>query len=419
VRTAFLAGSWLLTRGLVVGLLLVWEDWVNGDVGYFAASLHHVHHLGLARTLVEYPLPAVGVLAAPWLLARAASVDYGHMLMVVALGTDLAFSLALWRWAPARRDAALLVWVLAVPLLGATAYARFDLLPGVLVGVAVLLLATYPRVALGAAAVATGVKLWPTLLLPGMLAGVRRRGPAFAVVAVVGVVLAGATVYLGGAGRLLSPMTYQSHRGLQIESLAATPAMLRWLEEPGTWHVGYAASKAYEVTGPGVPALLALSTLATVLLVAALLLAWWWAWRRCERPGPDSVVWLSLAAVTGFMATGKVLSPQYLLWVLPAAAAGVAVVRAARPMMTWTVLLLVTTALTQLVYPVFYAGLSLRDEHAALAVTLLVVRNVLVAVLTASAWREAVRSLGRDAQRGNELERQPPGPAESGVRTLR
>jgi len=419
VRTAFLAGSWLLTRGLVVWLLLGYEGWVNGDVGYFASSLDQVHSLGLARTLVEYPLPAVGVLVAPWLLARATGVGYGHVLMVVALCTDLAFSLALWRWAPARRDAALLVWVLAVPLLGATAYARFDLLPGVLVGVAVLLLATYPRVALGAAAVATGVKLWPALLLPGMLAGVRRRGPASAVVAVLGVMLVGATLYLGGVGRLLSPMTYQSHRGLQIESLAATPAMVLWLEDPGTWHVAYAASKAYEVTGPGVPALLALTTLATVLLVVALLLAWWWSWGRCTRLGTDSVVWLSLAAVTGFVATGKVLSPQYLLWLLPAAAAGVAVARAARPMVTWTVLLLVTTALTHLVYPVFYAGLSLRDEHAALAVTLLVVRNLLVAGLTAFAWREAARSLGREAQRGIELERQPPGPGESGVRTLR
>jgi Glycosyltransferase family 87 len=418
VRTAFLAGSWLLTRGWVVWLLLGYEDWVNGDVGYFATSLAQMHQLGPARTLVEYPLPAAAVLAVPWLLARAAGLDFGHVLMAVALCTDLAFGLALWRWSPARRDAALLVWVLAVPLLGATTYARFDLLPGVLVGVAVLLLAAHPRVALGAAAVATGVKLWPALLLPGLLAGVRRRRPAFAVVAVLGIVLAGATLYLGGTGRLLSPMTYQSDRGLQIESLAATPAMVLWLWQPGTWHVAYAASRAYEVTGPGVPALLALTTLATALLVAALLLAWWWAWRRCDRLGADAVVWLSLAATTGFVAAGKVLSPQYLLWLLPAAAAGVAVVTT-RPMVTWTVLLLVTTALTQLVYPVFYAGLSLRDEHAAIAVTLLVVRNLLVAVLAASAWRQAARSLGRDAQRGIELERQPPGPGESGVRTLR
>ncbi len=420
MRTAFLVGGWLAGRAFVVWLLFGPESWVNGDVAYFAASLGAVRDSGLAHALVEYPLPAVAVLAAPWLAARALGLDYEHVLMATAVLTDLAFAGLLWRFAPARRHAALLVWVLAVPLLGATAYARFDLLPGVLVGAAVLLLATHPRVALGAAAVATGVKLWPGLLLPGMLAGVRRRGPASAVVLAVGVLLAAATAVLAGAGRLLSPLTYQADRGLQIESVAATPAILLWWHDPGRWTIGYAPAKAYEVTGPGVPVLLAVSTLATVLFAAALLAAWCWAWRARGTIGPDTVVWLSLAAVTGFIATGKVLSPQYLLWLLPAAAAGTAVVARSLPRLAaWTGLLLVAAGLTHLVFPTFYAGLTQRSGHVGLAVVLLAGRNLLVAVLVVSAGWQAARSLREDVQRGSALERQPPGPEGSAVRTLR
>ncbi len=390
--------GWLATRAFVVWLLLGPESWVNGDVGYFASSLRHLEEHGLGHVLVEYPFPAVGALAAPWLAARAAGLAFEDVLMATAMLTDLAFALLLWRYAGRRRRSALLVWVLAVPLLGATAYARFDLLPGVLAGVAVLLLGRHPRVALGAAALGTGVKLWPALLVPGLLAGARRRGAALATAAAVGAVLAAGTVLLTGWGRLVSPLTYQADRGLQIESVAATPAILMGWHDPARWPIGYASSKAYEVTGPGVPLLLAASTVATVAFAAALAVAWWVAWRRRDRVGPDTVVWLSLAAVTGFMATGKVLSPQYFLWLLPPAAAGIAVVRCSLPRATgWVALLLVTTGVTHLVFPTFYGGLTIRTEHVGLVSVLLLVRNVLVLALTGLAWRELVRSLRREA----------------------
>ena len=120
---------------------------------------------------MEYPPPAVAVLALPWLLAKVVAVAgaYGVLLMVAAGLTDLAFTLMLAR---ARRGLLpVLVWLLGVPLLGSTAYARFDLLPGVLCGAAVLLAgARHPRTAAAVVAVATGVKLWPALVIPPLLA---------------------------------------------------------------------------------------------------------------------------------------------------------------------------------------------------------------------------------------------------------
>jgi hypothetical protein len=153
-----------------------------------------------------------------------------------------------------------------------------------------------------------------------------------------------------------------------------------------------------------------------VLLLAA---AWWRAFRLRDRLPMDGVVWLSLAAVTGFVVTGKVLSPQYLLWLLPAAAAGLVVAGDAYPrLLRWCGVLLAATALTQLVFPTLYRGLVFEDASSGWAVLVLAVRNVLLVWLFVRACSE-VRSVLRDAQRGRPLERQAPGPEGNEVRILR
>ncbi|MGH3443754.1 MAG: glycosyltransferase 87 family protein, partial [Nocardioidaceae bacterium] len=192
MRTGFLTVGWLLTRAWVWWLLLGTESWVRGDVGYFAHSLAASGQTGLAHTLVEYPLPAVGVLAVPWVLPGG----YAVLVAVAAMVTDAAFTILLRRASPGRRTAPVVVWLLAVPALGATAYARFDLLPGVLVGICLLAAARHPRLAAGCAALAAAVKLWPALVLAPLLCrvrGLRGRRTALSVLAVV----VGVVVVLG------------------------------------------------------------------------------------------------------------------------------------------------------------------------------------------------------------------------------
>ena len=392
--------GWILSRLVVLLLLLGYEaaHGVGSDVTYFARSLLSVSHHGLANTLVEYPVPAVAVLAVPMGLAAAAgSTDlYPATLLLCLLVTDAVFTTVLFQAAPVvRRRDSLVAWLLAGPLLGGVLLARLDLVVGVLAGVVVLIGLRRPAWAAVTVVVATSLKLWPVLLVPAVLAAARRRLRSAALVAAIGMALAACIVAVTGPGRLLSPLTYQSDRGLQVESVAATPGMLAWAITGRPWHVHYAASRSFEVVGPGTGALILLSTVLTLVLLVVLALSWGRALRRHPAISEEALVWLCLTAVATFIVSSKVLSPQYLLWLLPIAVVGLA--RVGTPSLrTWTVLLLGVCGLTHLVYPWLYRGLVRHNGLTDVALVALAVRNLGLVLLLALALRSAWRSISPD-----------------------
>jgi hypothetical protein len=416
VPNGLLVVGWVLSRGLLVWLLVGPQRWVAGDAAYYAANLAEAGTAGLGGTLAEYPLPAVAVVAVPWLIAHALGVGYAEVLIGMAALTDLAFTLVLARLD--RRRWATAGWVLAVPLLGTTAYARFDLLPSVLCGLAVLALARRPGLAAACAAIATAVKLWPALLLPPLLAGARSRGHAALAVATVGTGAVLATTVLAGWDRVVSPLAYQADRGLQVEAVLATPVMAGWVVAPDRWRIWFAPSSSYEISGPGVDWLLLLSAGLTIGYVVALAAGWWVLWRSRDAVGAVTVVWAVLAAVTGFMVVGKVLSPQYLLWLMPAALAGLAVT-GDRGLRRWAAVLLVAAGLTQVVFPATYEAITFPTDLAWFTVLVLAVRNLVMVWLLVEAVRRCVAGLVADRQRGSALDRQPPGPDGNVLRTSR
>src|SRR5207253_7963897 len=121
---------------------------------------------------------------------------------------------------------------------------------------------------------------------------------------------------------------------------------------------------------------LALEQAAIQVIVIVLL---WVAFARSEA-GADGLLRTSAAAVCAFVALGKVLSPQYLGWLLPL----VPLVRGRRGLAAGSLLLL-AMLLTQGWFPYRYRGLVEHSDP--LAVTLVFARNlVLLALLAVLAW---------------------------------
>ena len=386
---------WVLTRLTLVVLLMTAESGSISDLNYYKVSLDDLGSEGVGGTLAEYPLPAFLLLATPYgLLSLAGATDaYQVLVLVLLLVLDAGFLAALVRSGGAGVPA--VVWLVATPALGAISYARFDLVPGVLVALALLALVEAPRRAAVLAVLATGVKYSPALVLPGLATPAASRLRVVVSGAVAGIGLVAVSVVVGGWDRIVSPLTYQGDRGLQIESVAATPAMVRWALAPGDDRIFFAPSLAWEIDGPWTDALLRLSTAVTVLLAVALVFLWALAWTRLPDPrtAMPAVVWLTLGALSAFVVSGKVLSPQYLLWLFPAACAGLALLDGAdrSRLARWTAVLLVAAVLSHVLYPHVYRALI--DGHTGWSVPVVLVlalRNLLLAGLCvaalASAW---------------------------------
>ena len=200
----------------------------SGDVIYFGRTLAPVPY-GPARTLVEYPLPAVGVVALPgcWLSPRLGPVPV--VLLVILLAVDGAFTVMLvGRGRPAAMTGCACGW-------GGAAARRADARPvrpgrGGPGRRSPAGAGESAWAASAAIAVATALKLWPVLLPPSW----RRSGGGSVPRAVpgVGLVIAGACLAVAGWDRLFSPLLYQADRGLQVESLFAFPVMVGWLFHP-------------------------------------------------------------------------------------------------------------------------------------------------------------------------------------------
>jgi hypothetical protein len=203
-----------------------------------------------------------------------------------------------------------------------------------------------------------------------------------------GLLIGGAAVAIGGIGRTLSPLRWQSARGLQIESIAATPLMLARMVHPvGTWDVRVSQYKAFEIFGPGVHLISRLTSLLT-LLGGLLLVVLWWRAHRAPAPSARTLGWIFLATALIVTVTNKTLSPQYLLW-LGGPLAALAVRAPADPAVrTFARVLLVTAVATQLVFPVGYNALLKTHSLMPLVALDLAARNLLLLWLTWYAVRQ-------------------------------
>jgi Glycosyltransferase family 87 len=343
---------------------------------------------------VEYPPAALPVFVLP-ALGEGDSDAYRRRFegLMAAFGavTTVCVALALAALGAARRRlvAGVAFAALAPLLLGSVLLSRFDLWPTAIVAAAVAAIVS-GRLRLGSGLLGLGVaaKLWPGVLVPLVLAYVwRTRGRREALVCAgvfAAVVLVCFLPFL-----LLAPVDVlesvwrQARRPLQIESLGS--ALLLAGHHLFGLDLTMKSSSGSQNLDGGLPDAIAVVQGLVQLVV---LVALWIAFAR----GPatrERLVRYAAAAVCAFVVLGKVLSPQFLIWLIPL----VPLVRGRRGLLA-SALLAVALVLTQLWFPYRYWDLALAfDEPASwlvLARDLVLVALLLVLVEPPSRFRHTV-----------------------------
>ncbi|MEV7792532.1 glycosyltransferase 87 family protein [Streptomyces sp. NPDC087512] len=324
----------------------------------------------------QYPPAAALAVLSPALLPF---LDYPTAFFALACAADLAVLVLLLRAGRgrdrSRRGA--WVWVAGVPLLGPTVYSRYDVMVTAVAVAALLAAGRHPRAAGALAAFGALLKVWPVFVLLGM-----RGRRVWTAAAVAGAALAGVSaVAVPGAFAFL---TFQRERGTEVESLGGLVFhVARHFGWEGAVLLNYGS---VEFLGPYVGLV---STVALVLATAALGLLLVWrlaATRFAAHTAADA----AFTAVLLFTVTSRVISPQYLVWLIGLAA--VCQCHRTGRMRVPAALVLAASAVTVLEFPVWFGHVVASD---ALGVTLLFVRNgllVAAALVAARAlWRDSVR----------------------------
>lgn len=347
----------------------------------------------------EYPPLALGPLVLPDLGrpdAAGYELRFGVLMALAALAVQaLAGALG------GRRAAWLCV---ALPLLAGTLLrTRFDLVPvALLLAGLVLVLRARPAAGMAVLGAATATKLFPVLaaalVVVWLVADGRRREASRGALAFAAV-LAVACLPFAGDG-FLDQFRFHLERPVQIES---TPASVLWAVG-GSEVTGHPLRpdrfKSNGLDGGAADAVAVGFALALAVTLGALagLLA-----RARSRLALERAV---LAALLAFVALGKVLSPQYLIWLLPFAA--LAWVRGDRATALPVAL---AAALTQVYFPADYFALVAGDDG---TFALVAARNALLLAALALAVRAvATTPAGATTARAPARSRRPGAAASS------
>jgi hypothetical protein len=296
----------------------------------------------------EYP-----PLAALPMLAMPSAFWFG----AIMLASSLVAQWCAARLAGARRE--LVAWLLVAQpiLIGASLRTHFDALAvALMLGGLVLVIADRPVWGLTVLGLATMTKLFPAVLVPGVLVWLVARGrdreAVRGLVAFVAVVVAIALPFAGSG--LVDMARFHIDRPVQIES---TPASVLWAL--GDSYVTGTPERPDQFKSNGLaggPAG-AVQALFAALMIGGLLAAIPLARR--------DLVLSAAASVLAFVALGKVLSPQYVIWLAPFAA-----LLWARGLKGAGALVAVGVALTQVEFPRRYFDLVDGETWVVLVVAL-------------------------------------------------
>ncbi|WP_426939505.1 glycosyltransferase 87 family protein [Pseudarthrobacter sp. S3] len=278
-------------------------------------------------------------------------------------------------------------WLIFTLLMGWLGFARVDGLTAPIVLVALAYGVGRPFIASILLATATWVKVWPAAVMLALFAVVKNR----LLVVLAGVATSAVVVALaaavGSVPKLLNFLTQQGDRGMQLEATFTTPWL--WLS---VLNIG--DSRMYmntdinsmQVDGPGTAVMSVL--MQPLLILAALLVAGltFWALHNGKLNGTgkadggvdrtELLLAGALTLATAFVVFNKVGSPQFMVWLAPAVAVGLA--HSWREWRVPAAMLIAIAVATFFIYPLFYDALSHNNPVMAGVLT---IRNVLLVVL--------------------------------------
>ncbi|MEV6807859.1 glycosyltransferase family 87 protein [Streptomyces sp. NPDC051132] len=346
-----LTALWLTTRALMLWLIVHGAARLPGG-GAVTREVWRLyfHWYGVLAhgsfpdhdTLWQYPPGTGAVLLAPGLLP---GLTYFQSFVLLTLAVDALTAAALVRAGTAAGRSLLgaALWTGGLPLLLHLPLARYDVQVTALAVLSLLVSARSPRAGGVFGALGALVKVWPALVLLGTPRGRPTR-------------TAWASAVWTGAGCLavlsvffthpLSFLREQGGRGVQVESLGGTVLSLaRHAGWPGRTRYQYGA---VELVGPHVHAVAAVS-LALSALSLGLLVLWRVRARRWSEATPYDA---ALSAVLLFTVTSRVISPQYMIWLIGLAAVCLTSRHTSqRPV---AALVLAASALSTVAFPVYY-----------------------------------------------------------------
>jgi Glycosyltransferase family 87 len=397
MKRAALAALVLLVAGWALTLWVApWSDQRVNDLFVYRTFAEPLlaGELPYRDIAFEYPPLAAPVIALPgvvgtgeeafrwafalWTLGAAAGVVLLCGALARAGGGDLR---------TVRR--AMLAAALMPLLCGALLRTHFDLFPVALLLAGLLMLAReHPRAGLVVLGLGAVTKLFPIVAVPVALAWLLGRGQrraawqgALACAAVVAVI-GGAAVAASPDGAL-DAVRYHLDRPVQIES---SPALvLLGLDEAGAGEAHSVSSHRSDgLVHPAADAVTSVFLTAFVALVALLCVGAAGGRRVREAAaanrGSRPLVIAGLAACAGFAMFGKVLSPQFVIWVLPLGALAFA-----WRMDALAAAVALAALLTQVEFPAQYFDVVAREP---LAISLVALRNLALAAVIALAVRE-------------------------------
>lgn len=305
----------------------------------------------------EYPLLAL----IPFLLVFFSPQHWYQVsfaLLMIALAAGMYLMLARYK----SRKAALAGAAFLVIGGWATVAGRFDLVASLLtLGAVILAERKRWNWAFVLLAVAFLIKFYPAILLiPFLLAqqmdshrkwNAWRRWQPLALFLGVCVLVMGVSLLLSIEGTIW-PLSYFQKRPLQVESFGSSVIWLSTLlkHHPMTFDFQYGSVNVLHVYAS------LIARAETVLLGLSLLYTVWLQWRGKIGLAPSALLTLLIVIVTG-----KVFSPQYLIWVVPLVA------YVGGDDLRWVVSWAVIGGLTTFIYPFIY---GMPASHAPLDVPL-------------------------------------------------